>query len=131
MDNKFNPYQLPPEDGIPNQFQTKVKPNYFEAFSFAFAIASLLSCTVIYTSYMFGALAILFALLSRGAQMKLSTKAKRSVIIGVAGILLSTFLFIATFLFLLEEYGSIEGILREGSEMMGLNFEEEFGILFQ
>jgi hypothetical protein len=31
----------------------------------------------------------------------------------------------------LEEYGSIEGILRAGSEMMDINFEEEFGILFQ
>ena len=107
------------------------KTNMFELSAFAFATASIISCTVIYTTYLFGALAILFALLSRGAQMKFSPKAKQSIFIGVLGIILSTVIFIASFLFLLEQYGSIEGILRAGSEMMGIDFEKEFGNLFQ
>jgi len=131
MDQNYNPYSTPSGARVPNQFQMRAKPNYFELFSFGFAIASLFSCTVIYTAYMFAGLAILFALLSRGAQMKFSPKAKWSIVIGIAGIVLSTVLFVATFLILLEEYGSIEGILREGSEMMGIDFEEEFGELFQ
>ena len=140
MEQNYNPYTNPPEGGMPNQFSknhkppfqnTYQKPNYFEIFSFGFAIASLFSCTIIYTAYMFGGLAILFALLSRGAQMKMSKRAKWSTLIGIAGIVLSTVLFVATFLYLLEEYGSLEGILREGSEIMGIDFEEEFGELFQ
>lgn len=140
MEQNYNPYTNPTEGGMPNQFQTNktpqfrrviVKPNYFELFAFGFAIASLFSCTIIYTAYIFAGLAILFALLSRGAQMKMSKKAKWSVVLGIAGILLSTVLFVATFLYLLEEYGSLEGILRAGSEMMGIDFEEEFGNLFQ
>ena len=107
------------------------KINYFETFAFTFAVASIIGCTVIYTAYLFGGLAILFALLSRGAQMKLSPKAKKSILIGIGGIVLSTILFIASFLFLLEEYGSIEGILRAGSEMIGIDFEKEFGNLFK
>ena len=107
------------------------KTNYFEIFAFTFAVASIISCTVIYTAYLFGGLAILFALLSRGAQKKLSPKAKKSTLIGVGGIILSTIIFVASFLFLLKEYGSIEGILRAGSEMIGIDFEEEFGNLFK
>lgn len=140
MEQNFNPYTNPSEGNLPNSFQTNgtppvrriiVKPNYFEMFSLGFAIASLFSCTLIYTAYMFAGLAILFALLSRGAQMKMSPKAKWSVILGIAGIVLSTVVFIATFLYLLEEYGSLEGILRAGSEMMGIDFEKEFGSLFE
>lgn len=140
MEQNFNPYTNPPEGGLPKDFQTNgtppfrrvvLMPNYFELFAFGFAIASLFSSTVIYTSYMFAGLAILFALLSRGAQMKLSTKAKWSVILGIAGIVLSTVLFVGSFLYLLEEYGSLEGVLRYLSETAGIDFEAEFGSLFE
>lgn len=140
MEQNFNPYTTPPEEGLPNHPQmngtpplrrVNIKPNYFELFAFGFAIASIISCAVIYTAYLFGGLAILFALLSRGAQMNFTPKAKKSLIIGVFGILLATVLFTASFLYLLQEYGSLENILRTGSEMMGIDFEEEFGILFQ
>lgn len=140
MEQNFNPYTNPPEGGMPNQPQMNdtppirrviTKPNFFEFFAFAFAIASLVSCTVIYTAYLFAGLAILFALLSRGAQMKFSPRAKKSLLIGICGIVLATVIFVGSFLYLLNEYGSLEGILRAGSEMMGIDFEEEFGILFQ
>ena len=108
-----------------------VKPNYFEFFAHAFAVASLFTCTIIYVAYLFAGLAILFALLSRGAQMHFSPKSKRAVILGIVGIVAATVIFIFGFLSLLEQYGSIEGILRAGSEMMGLDFEAEFGYLFE
>lgn len=107
------------------------KLNFFERFAFGFAIASLFSCLMIYTAYMFGGLAILFALLSRGSQMTFSPRAKKSILIGVVGILLATVIFVGSFYILWQEYGSLEGILRAGSEMMGLDFETEFGHLFE
>ena len=140
MEQNFNPYTNPPLGGLPNHPQMNstpplrrviIKPNYFEMFAFVFAIASIISCTVIYTAYIFGGLAILFALLSRGAQMKFSPKAKRALLVGIFGIVLATVIFVASFLFLLNEYGSIEGILRAGSEMLGIDFEKEFGSLFE
>ena len=131
MDQDFNPYIAPSGGEQRNNFKVNQKPNYFEHFAFAFAIASFLSCTVIYTAYLFGGLAILFALLSRGAQMQFSPKAKKSIIMGVCGIILSTVIFVATFLYLLEEFGSVEGIIREGSDMLGIDFEKEFGYLFE
>ena len=63
--------------------------------------------------------------------MNFSPRAKRALIFAVAAIIVATVLFVGSLLFLLEEYGSIEGILREGSEMMGLDFEKEFGYLFE
>ena len=131
MDQDFNPYIAPSGGEQRNNIKTNKKPNYFEYFAFAFAIASFVSCTVIYTAYIFGGLAILFALLSRGAQMQFSPRAKKSIIMGVCGIILATVIFVAFFLYLLEEFGSIEGILREGSDMLGIDFEKEFGYLFE
>ena len=140
MEQQFNPYTPPPEGRVPNDFkqnetppvrQIVKKPNSFEIFAFGFAIASLFTCTIFYIAYVFAGLAILFALLSRGAQMNLSPKAKKSLFLGILGIVLATVIFISTFVYLLNEFGSIEGILREGSEMLGIDFEKEFGNLFQ
>lgn len=63
--------------------------------------------------------------------MTFTPRAKKSIVISVAGILLATVIFVGSFLFLLKEYGSLEGILRAGSEMLGLDFETEFGYLFE
>lgn len=123
MEQNFNPYI--------NQSPTRFKANYFELFAYGFAIASIFCCSVIYMAYMFAGFAILFAILSRGGQMQFSPRAKRALLIGIGGIILSTVILIATFLYLLELYGSLEGILRAGCEMMGLDFETEFGVLFQ
>ena len=131
MEQNFNPYTNPTGEGTPPPRRIITKPNYFELAAFAFAIASIISCTVLYTAYFFGGLAILFALLSRGAQMSFSQRAKKALIIAIGAIILSTIIFIASFIYLYQEYGSLEGILRAGSEMIGIDFEKEFGSLFQ
>lgn len=131
MNQDFNPYISPSGGETPPLRRVVVKPNLFEFFAFAFAIGSLISCTFIYLAYVFGGFAILFATLSRGAQMQFSPKAKKSIFLGICGIILATVLFVASFLYLLQEYGSLEGVLRAGSEMMGIDFEQEFGNLFQ
>lgn len=78
-----------------------------------------------------GAMAILFALLSRGGQMKMSSKAKLGLILGICAIVLSTVITIAAIYIVLEEFGSFENILRNYCDMYGLDFEQEFGILFE
>ena len=117
-----------------NNFQPQRRPikrNGFETAAIILAVGALFSCTLIYGAYILGALAILFALLSRGAQMKLSTNAKIALIVGIFAIVLSTVLTIAGFYFAIEMFGSIENALREYCEMYGLDFEKEFGILFE
>ena len=139
MEQNYNPYTNPPEGGFHNHPQMNdipplqhntIKPNYFEIFAFIFAIGSLISTTIIYMSYACAGLSILFALLSRGAQMNFSSRAKLSIFLSVGSIVASTFLFVMSFLYLLQEYGSLEGILRESCETLGIDFEKEFGNFF-
>ena len=132
MEHEFNPYTPPTNSGSNRNYRiNKPKTNYFEIAAFTCGIASLLCGTVIYIAYFFGGLAILFALLSRGEEYYFTHKAKISLFMGVGGLLISTVIFGVTFVILLEEYGSLEGILRAGSEMLGIDFETEFGSLFQ
>ena len=140
MEQNFNPFTNPPEGGFSNHPQTNgtppykrtiSQPNFFEQFAFVFAIASVLSVTIIYMAYLFAGLSILFAIFSRGAQMHFSPRAKLSIFLSIGGIAASTFLFVVSFMYLLQEYGSLEGILRESCETLGIDFEKEFGIFFQ
>ena len=145
MEPNYNPFEPIPENEDSNEeqnfnyninpnFQQKpriVKRNRFESVSILLGIGALLSCTIFYGAYIMGALAILFALLSRGGHMKMSTKAKIAVFLGIAAIVLSTILTIGAIYVAIEEFGSIENALREYCQMFGLDFEQEFGILFE
>ena len=61
--------------------------NYFEVASWAFAVAALFSCLFFYISYICAALAIVFALLSRGGQMQFSKKSKSAMFLGIFAII--------------------------------------------
>ena len=101
--------------------------NLFETFSWVFAVAAVFSALFFYTSYIFAALAIVFALLSRGGQMKMSRKSKFSLAVGVFAIIFTTVLTIAAVYITIQEYGSIENVLREYCNMYGYDFEELYG----
>lgn len=141
MEPNYNPYENTPEGGQQENYnpynnQPFRRPdikrtNLFETLSMVLGIAALVSCTCFYGSYILGALAILFALLSRGGQMKMSSKAKLGLIVGIAAIILSTVMTISAVYIAIEEYGSIENYLREYCDMLGLDFEQEFGTLFE
>ena len=101
-----------------------IRLNLFEAGSLVCGVISLITCTCFYGSYILGALAILFALLSRGGQMKMSSKAKLGLILGIIGIVFTTIVTIAAFVWALNEYGSMEGIIQEFCNMYGYDYEE-------
>ena len=107
-----------------------LRPNYFEIGSLICGIISLVGCTFFYISYIFGALAILFALLSRGGQMKLTPRARVGLILGIAAIVLSTVITIAAFIWALEQYGSMEGIIQEFCNLYGYDYEEFMNQLY-
>jgi len=145
MEPNYNPFDPMPEGNSSNdeqylnnnynhEFQPKprvITLNLFEAASIFLAIGALISCVFFYGAYVMGALAILFALLSRGGQMKMSSKAKLGLVLGVVAIILSTVLTIGSVYIAVQEFGSIENALREYCNMYGLDFEQEFGPLFQ
>lgn len=134
--NDFNPYENPESNRRNvspwNQQQARPLPaaNYFELAAWACGIGSIFSCLTFYGPFILGSLAILFALLSRGGQMTMSKKAKQGLFFGIAAMILTIVIFVASFQFALEEYGSIEGIVREFCEMNGYDFEELYGDIF-
>jgi hypothetical protein len=141
MDQNHNPQENPQNNLNHNPYSYKPYPNPgygnhrqmnpMETVALVLAILSIVTCTCCYLSLPMGSMAVVLALLSRGGQMKLGTKAKIAIIVGIGGIILTVGMFAVSFLVALREYGSIEGILREGCEMMGLDFEAMYGDMFQ
>ena len=138
--NDFNPYENPEhkqdsnsgEMPFGNQARMHMrKPvNYFEVAAWACGVASIFTCLTIYGPFVLGSLAILFALLSRGGQMTMSKKARKGLILGIAGMILTVIIFVAAWQFALKEYGSIEGVVRAFCDMYGYDFEELYGEIF-
>lgn len=139
MEPNYNPYTNSPNGenqnpyGQPQQFPSRAQraAQSFETAAFTLGIISVFSSSIIYVAYICGALAILFALLSRGDRMHFSSHSRLGLIFGVGAIILSTVLFVYSLYTILQEYGSIENYLREYSTMLGIDFEEEFGYLFE
>ncbi|NLL80077.1 MAG: hypothetical protein GX234_09900 [Clostridiales bacterium] len=71
-------------------FQPQNKPNSFSVVSMIFGILSLLSlCCLIYFSPLFGGLAILFALLSKGYEKEMNGNAMAGLSTGIIGLAIS------------------------------------------
>lgn len=90
----------------------------------ALGILSVASCTCLYLSIPCGALAVILGVLSRGGQMRFGSKAQIGIFLGLVGLCLTILLFMGSFLYALQEYGSIEGILKAYAEMNGLDYEK-------
>ena len=124
--SNYNPYGNMQYTYRPN------KPvNTFETAALVLGIIAAISFLSLYGAIICGALAIIMASLSRGKKMEYGSRAKIGMILGIASIVLAVLLYAFAFYILLQEYGSIEGILREACEMMGYDFEALYRDLFQ
>ena len=124
MDQNHNPYQQTPY-GVYN------KPNYMETASLALGVLSIVTCSCIYGAFIFGGIAIVLALLSRGGKMKLGSKAKLAIILAIVGMIITTVFYTACFYIAIQEYGSLEELLRASCEMAGYDFDALYGDFFQ
>ena len=103
------------------------EPNksYIEMRSAGMAVASLLmgilglvmSCCI-YPPIIFGSLAIIFALLSRGGEMHMNSYAKAGLILGIIAIICGILFLIYSILTLLIQFGGIEGYLQYIEDLM-------------
>ncbi len=124
-----NPYNGNPYQQIP--YGMYPKPNYMETTSLVLAVLSIVTCSCCYLSLPCAGIAIVLALLSRGGKMKLGSKAKLAIALGIAGLLITIAFYIFAFAVAIETYGGLEGLLRESCEMQGLDFDALFGDYFQ
>ncbi len=92
---------------------------------------ALIGCTCLYLSIPCGALAIIFATLSRGGQMRYSGKAQMGLILGASAIILTVLVYAGSFALMLMQYGSIDGILKAYSDMSGLDYNDLIRQLYQ
>ena len=105
--------------------------NTMETIAIILGLLSIVTCACCYLSLPMGSIAILLALLSRGGKMKLSSKAKIAIAAGIVGIALTVITFTVSYYIAIQEYGSIEGILRAYCDMYGWDFEALYGDMFQ
>ena len=141
MDPNYNPQENPQNNQNHNPYSYNPYPNpgygnrpqinTMETVAFILSILSIVTCACCYLSLPMGSVAIVLALLSRGGQMKLSSKAKIAIAAGIIGIVLTVIAFTASYYIAIKEYGSIEGILRAYCDMAGLDFETLYGDMFQ
>ena len=87
-------------------------------------LIAILSCTCLYVSIPCGALAIIFASLSRGGMMSYTSRAQLGMIFGILALVLTITIYTLTFLLMLHQYGSIEGILKAYSDLQGMDYNE-------
>lgn len=139
MDPNYNPYGNQPynnpNNGTPNyghqNYGGNRNFNPMENIAFILGLLSIVTCACCYLSLPMGSIAIVLALLSRGGNMKLSSKAKIAIATGIIGIVLTVTAFTVSFYIAINEYGSIEGILRAYCDQAGLDFEALYGDMFQ
>lgn len=99
--------------------------SYIEMRSAGMAIASLvmgiiglvMSCCV-YPAIIFGSLAIIFALLSRGGEMTTNGYAKAGLILGIIGIVCGILFLIYSLVTVFSQFGSFEGYMHYVEELM-------------
>lgn len=96
----------------------------FEAAALVLSIISVSLCCCFYVSLPAGALAIIFASLSRGRHEHMSQAATAAFIIGIVGVSLSLALIIFSIIYCYITFDSIEDMLMYYSQTMGIDYEE-------
>lgn len=94
-----------------------------EAAAFILSIISVSTCTCIYVSIVCGALAIIFAILSKGGANSMNSRACLALGIGVVGIVLTFILYGISIATLYLQYGSIDAMLRAIYEQAGFDYD--------
>lgn len=100
---------------FPQSNQNPRRCAWMEYTSLTFGILSLVNICIIYPALIFGALAIVFGLLSRGGEMLLSSRSKTAITLGSVSIAIVIFMVICSLAMLIIYYGSIFNIPLDAS----------------
>lgn len=101
-----------------------------ELASIILGVLSITTCTCLYTSIIFGSLAIIFALLSRGGELTMSGRAKTGLWLGIAGIVLFVGAIVLSIV-VIASYGGIEPFMEQYDQLLqqfyGVSLEDMYG----
>ena len=108
----------------PNQPYRSRRSARMEAASLILGSIALLSCTCLYLAVPCGALAVIFATLSRGGMMSYTSKAQIGMILGIIALIATIVLYASVLGYAIHQYGSIDGFLKAYSDMQGMDHNE-------
>lgn len=94
------------------------RSNGFTMASIILGIIGIATGCCVYTSIICGALAIIFALLSRGGEMTMSDRARTGLILGIIGIVIGILILVWAFVTLIAEFGSLAGYMEYYYKLM-------------
>ncbi len=97
------------------------RSNGFATAALVLGIVGIATGCCVYTGIICGALAIIFALLSRGGEMTMTTKAKLGLIFGIIGIVFGVTMLIASFVIVISQFGSFENYMNYYYELMNMD----------
>ncbi len=104
------------------------KINALSLASLIFAVLGIVTMCCIYSGIVFGALAVLFGLLSRGQARRASTQGRIGIVFGALAIFASIFLTVYSYVSLIREYGSLENAMNATytmfEDMLNVNMDE-------
>lgn len=114
--NEYN--NMPNIPDIPNNSYIEKRSQSMAIASMALAIAGLVMGCCIYPAIIFGSLAIILALLSRGGEMTTNGYAKTGLILGTIAIVFGVLFFIYGLVTLFVQFGGIEGYMDYVEDLM-------------
>ena len=82
------------------------------------------SIACLYLAVPCGALAVIFATLSRGGMMSYTSKAQIGMILGIMALVAAIGLYASVLGYAIHQYGSIDGFLKAYSDMQGMDYNE-------
>lgn len=100
MDMMKTPYQNKRSDGM-------------ALASFILGIIAVLTSGCIYLAIVCGSLGIILALLSRGGEMKLSSRGTAGLALSSIGLALTLLIYITAFVFIIYYYGGIDAFMED------------------
>ncbi|MFR4352547.1 MAG: hypothetical protein ACLT3H_12920 [Roseburia sp.] len=106
-----------------NSQQNKRRSVQMEMASLFLGIAAISTICLVYPALICGALAITFALLSRGGELTFSPKAIAGLILGCIGLGIVLLMFVYTLVIANVYYDGLEDMTRQIYDSMGLNFD--------
>ena len=116
MDYQNNPDSHQPGQELFSPYKNKRSAGFATA-SLVLGILSLVTCCCIYSALPFGALAIIFALLSRGGEMTMDSRGMTGLGLGISGIVLTIVIFIIMFIYTVSFYGGFDAFMQYTNEL--------------
>ncbi|MDD6307416.1 MAG: hypothetical protein PUA75_10850 [Clostridiales bacterium] len=94
-----------------------------ETLSLVMGIIALSTMCFVYPTLICGALGIVFALLSRGGEIHMGSRAKLGLILSSVSLGIIILMFAYTLIIANVYYGGLENMMREMYQMMGIDYD--------